>query len=685
MALQSSPKVKILLVDDSAENLVALEAVLESLGQDLVKAKSGFEALRHLLDDDFAAIILDVKMPEMDGFETASLIRSRKRSQHTPILFLTGFRNEEHLFRGYDLGAVDFLFKPIVAEVLQSKVSVFVELSKNADLLRTQAEEIRTLNIDLERKVNERTAELIADIAERKRAEQALRESEQRLRVAIEAADLALWSIEVSSQAVSASPRLNQMFGFPEEASSDMEVLLNRIMPEDRDRAARQLLASLDGSAEFDCEFRVMPPGQNPRWIASRGRLLSEDHESPARLVAVSQDITGRRVAEEVVRHKQKLESMGLLAGGIAHDFNNLLTGILGHSSLVLEDDKLSTENRECLENVVLAAESAAQLTRQMLAYSGRGRFVVESVALSRRVRELLPLLQATLPKHVELDLDLVENLPHIEVDTAQLQQLVMNLVTNGAEAVGPHGGFVKLTTRLAEVGEAFLPDAIEGREIAPGTYVMLEVRDNGHGMDPATQSRIFDPFFTTKFTGRGLGLAAVLGIVRGHKGAIQLRSRPGEGTVFNVYFPPSEWLDHKQHEAASSAVQGNGLVLIVDDEETIRRTAKLSLERHGFTVLLARNGMEGVDLFRASAERVSVVLLDMAMPVMSGEQAFRKMVAIRPGIPVVASSGFDEQETLARFGEGLAGFLQKPYTAAQLARKLKEVTGASAIRTAGK
>src|SRR5450432_848586 len=211
----SSKKVKILLVDDSPENLVALEAVLESLGQDLVKAKSGFEALRYMLDDDFAAIILDVKMPEMDGFETASLIRARKRSQHTPILFLTAFRNEEHLFRGYDLGAVDFLFKPIVSEVLQSKVSVFIELSRNAGLLRCQAQEIRNLNIDLERRIEERTAELVQDIAERKRTEQALRESEQRLRVAMEAADLGLWSIDCQTGLVSASERTSEMLGLP--------------------------------------------------------------------------------------------------------------------------------------------------------------------------------------------------------------------------------------------------------------------------------------------------------------------------------------------------------------------------------------------------------------------------------------------------------------------------------------
>jgi two-component system cell cycle sensor histidine kinase/response regulator CckA len=675
----NSKKVKILLVDDSPENLVALEAVLESLGQELVKAKSGFEALRYMLDDDFAAIILDVKMPEMDGFETASLIRSRKRSQHTPILFLTGFRNEEHLFRGYDLGAVDFLFKPIVAEVLQSKVSVFVELSKNADLLRMQAEEIRNLNVDLERKVNERTAELIADIAERKRAEQALRESEQRLRVAIEAADLALWSIEVSSGAMAASPRMKEMFGFAGEAGSDLDAWLERIAPDDRERATRQLMLSIAGAEEFDSEFRVVAHDMDTRWIASRGRLLSEDADSPARLVGVSQDITGRRVAEEAVRHKQKLESMGLLAGGIAHDFNNLLTGILGHSSLVLEDGGLSAENRECIQNVVLAAENAAQLTRQMLAYSGRGRFVVESVALSRRVKEMLPLLQATLPKHVRMELDLADDLPPVEVDTAQLQQLLLNLVMNGAEAAGFDGAFVRLSTRVAGLGGHSLTDVIEGREIAPGTYVVLEVQDNGHGMDAATQARIFDPFFTTKFTGRGLGLAAVLGIVRGHKGAIQLRSQPGEGTVFSVYFPPTESMEQRPIHAQPPLARGSGLVLVVDDEETIRRTAKLALERHGFTVLLARNGMEGVDLLREWAGRISVVLLDMAMPVMSGEQAFRKMVEMRPGIAVVATSGYDEEETVARFGEGLAGFLQKPYTAMQLANKVKEVSSAVA------
>ena len=677
-------RAKILLVDDSPENLIALEAVLESLGQDLVKATSGFEALRHLLDEDFAAVILDVKMPDMDGFETAQLIRSRKRSQNTPILFLTGFRNEEHLFRGYDLGAVDFLFKPIVPEILQSKVSVFVELSKNAALLRSQAQEIRTLNVDLERKVAERTAELVRDIAERKRAEQALRESEQRLRVAMDAADLSLWSIDVDARTMVGSPRLLQMFGLA--PTSDSILPLKRfescLSPEDRERATAELNQALAGHSDYDSEFRVIWPDKTVHWIVSRGGLLIPHENSSAssmRLVGVSQDVTERRNADELIRHKQKLESMGILAGGIAHDFNNLLTGILGHASLVLEDEDLDEYNRECLQNVVTAAENAAQLTRQMLAYSGRGRFLVESVSLSRRIRDLLPLMQASVPKSVRLEFNLAEELPPVDLDTAQLQQLVMNLVINGAEATSADTGVVKVSTCSTRLDQQALQGFLEGRDIPPGDYITLEVQDNGHGMDQATQSKIFDPFFTTKFTGRGLGLAAALGIVRGHKGAIHLASELGKGTTFTVYFPPSRRATQNAPPPAPSSVRGTGCVLVVDDEEMIRRTAKVSLEKHGFTVLLAENGLEAVEVFRKASLSIAVVVLDMAMPVMSGEEAFRRMIEIRPDVAVVASSGFDQSETLARFGDGVAGFLQKPYTSVQLASKIREISANNA------
>jgi two-component system, cell cycle sensor histidine kinase and response regulator CckA len=667
---------KILIVDDSAENLVALEAVLESLGQEIVKANSGLEALRQCLDHDFAAILLDVKMPEMDGFETASLIRSRRRSQHTPILFLTGFRNEEHLFRGYDLGAVDFLFKPIVSEVLQSKVAVFVELSRNAALLRAQAAEIRNLNAGLERKIRERTAELIRDIAERERAEEALRESEQRLRVAIEAANLGIWSIDTDTLELTASARMNETFGFQQETGHTLDQLLAKVTEDDRARVDQHLRRALTGEAEFHCEFGVNR-GNSRRWVACHGSLFNNSGSESPRLVGVSQDVTDRRVAEDIVRHKQKLESLGVLAGGIAHDFNNLLTGVMGHASLVHADPMLTAANRECLENVLLAAESAAQLTRQMLAYSGRGRFVVQALDLSGQVREVQPLLQAAVPKTVQVEFDLRAGLPDVEIDTAQFHQLVLNLVQNAGEAVvRPSGGFVRISTRLGHLSEEDLSRVFVGRELPSGVYIALEVRDNGEGMDEETQSKIFDPFFTTKFTGRGLGLAAAMGIVQGHRGAIHLESQPGKGTTFTIFFPPTAKVREQILPAPAPARQapGSGQVLVADDEEVIRATAKACLERNGFTVVLARDGQECVEMVRHAPERFDIILLDMAMPVMDGGEAFRSLLSINPNIPVVASSGYDEAETVARFGEGLAGFIKKPYTANQLVSKIKGI-----------
>jgi two-component system, cell cycle sensor histidine kinase and response regulator CckA len=679
---------KILIVDDSAENLVALEAVLESLGQEIIRANSGLEALRQCLEHDFAAILLDVKMPEMDGFETASLIRSRKRSQHTPILFLTGFRNEEHLFRGYDLGAVDFLFKPIVSEVLQSKVAVFVELSRNAALLRAQAAEIRNLNAGLERKISERTAELIRDIAERERAEEALRESEQRLRVAIEAANLGIWSIDTDTLELTASARMNETFGFQQETAHTLDQLLAKVTEDDRARVEQHLRRALTGEAEFHCEFGVNR-GNSRRWVACRGSLFNNSGSESPRLVGVSQDVTDRRVADDIVRHKQKLESLGVLAGGIAHDFNNLLTGVMGHASLVHADPTLSEANRECLENVLLASESAAQLTRQMLAYSGRGRFVVQALDLSGQVREVQPLLQAAVPKTVQVEFDLGAGLPDVEIDTAQFHQLVLNLVQNAGEAVvKPSGGFVRISTRLANLSEADLSRVFVGRELPTGAYIALEVGDNGEGMDQETQSKIFDPFFTTKFTGRGLGLAAAMGIVQGHRGAIHLESQPGKGTTFTIFFPPTAKVREQVLPAPAPERQapGSGQVLVVDDEEVIRATAKACLERNGFTVVLARDGRECVEMVRHAPDRFDIILLDMAMPVMDGGEAFRSLLSINPNIPVLASSGYDEAETVARFGEGLAGFLKKPYTAKHLVSKIKGIKsrGARALETEG-
>lgn len=381
---------------------------------------------------------------------------------------------------------------------------------------------------------------------------------------------------------------------------------------------------------------------------------------------------------ESRLRETQKMESVGLLAGGIAHDFNNILTGVLGNASLALDDAPSGSRQAVWLTDVVNAAERAAQLTKQLLAYAGKGRFVIEPLDLSHEVREISGLIRTSIPRTVQLRLELMESLPCIEADTAQIQQVVMNLVINGAEAI-PEGqtGTVLITTGVQEVDDAYIQTMVPLSEIERGRYVTLEVHDTGTGMDRDVISRIFDPFYTTKFLGRGLGLAAVRGIVKGHRGAIKVYSTPGRGTTFKLLFPASLKEGQKRRDKASehASLEGTGTILVIDDEEIVRRTAKLTLEHYGYEVILAEDGRQGVEAFRQISDRVGVVLLDLTMPVMSGEEAFRELRMIRPDIKVILSSGYNKVEAIRHFtGKGLAGFIQKPYTSVRLAEAVRSV-----------
>ncbi len=392
-------------------------------------------------------------------------------------------------------------------------------------------------------------------------------------------------------------------------------------------------------------------------------------------LAVFGRDVTERKRFSERLQQTQKLESLGVLAGGIAHDFNNLLTGIMGNASIVLEDLPAESPARENLDAVLTASERAAALTRQLLAYAGKGRFVIERLNLSELAQEITSLLKTSVPRTVELALELQEGLPSIEGDAAQIQQLIMNLVINAAEAVDEgKTETVRIITRTEFVDQPSIDQMFTPNGIAPGPYVALEVRDAGSGMDALTLSRIFDPFFTTKFTGRGLGLAAVLGIVRGHKGALHVESAPGNGSIFKVLFPVNEGpVAPSERSTPEMNLVGHETILVIDDEPAVRQAAKSILESYGYKVVVAANGKEGLKLFQPPGAEIDAVLLDMTMPVMSGEETLLRLQGIRPVTPIVLSSGYDEAEATRRFiDKGLAGFVQKPYTAAGLAEKMK-------------
>ena len=393
-------------------------------------------------------------------------------------------------------------------------------------------------------------------------------------------------------------------------------------------------------------------------------------------LAVFGRDVTERKRFSEQLLQTQKLESLGLLAGGVAHDFNNLLTGIMGNASLVLGIIGDEQPAQRMLTDLLRASETAASLTRQLLAYSGKGRFLVEPLDLSRLVKEVGSLLQVSISKNVQLELKVDPEPPFVEADAGQMQQLIMNLVINGAEAIGEdRNGTVLVTTAVQEVDKDYVQTMFGSDRITPGTYVTLEVYDDGCGMDAETQAKIFDPFFTTKFTGRGLGLAAALGIVRGHKGALQVYSSPGRGTTFKVLFPASEAKPARIESSEKTRVDlpVAGTVLVIDDEDIVRRVAKSMLESAGYHVLAAADGRSAVELFREVGAQVSIIVLDLTMPSMSGEETFRELRAIRSDVHVILSSGYNEVEAVKRFaGRNLTGFIQKPYTAAQLVEKVR-------------
>jgi signal transduction histidine kinase/CheY-like chemotaxis protein len=390
-----------------------------------------------------------------------------------------------------------------------------------------------------------------------------------------------------------------------------------------------------------------------------------------------------RRKLEARVQQVEKLESLGVLAGGVAHEFNNLLTGMLGHTSLALE--ALPAESPVCdlLQKTQREVQRAAELTRHMLALSGKGRFVVEPIDLNRLIADMGGLLGVTLPKGVHLSYNFAAHAPCAEADAGQLRQIVMSLVMNASEALANESGVITIATGTVAYDPADLSEPWLPAELPAGTYACLDVADTGSGMDAATLDKIFDPFFTTKFAGRGLGLPAVLGIVRGHRGAINVRSEVGLGTTVRVLLPRSErTVEARPAPPAPSATRrpGAGTVLIADDDPAILEAASMSLDRLGFRVLTARDGCEALDVFRQHGPEIDAVLLDLTMPCLDGAGAFHELRRLRADVPVILTSGYSEHEIRRRYTDThQAGFIQKPYLPSALAAKLRDALRAPA------
>lgn len=471
-------------------------------------------------------------------------------------------------------------------------------------------------------------------------------------------------------------------------------------------RVARTGQAIFVQDASQDADFITIVPGTQQAIIVplksgngqvlgtllveSAGRpVLTEQDFSLLTLLAnqVSVAVENNRLFEERLTlerkllETQKLESLGILAGGIAHDFNNLLVGILGNAGLALLELPPQISTRETIEQIEIAAKRAAELTHQMLAYSGKGRFIIHQVNLNALIEEMRHLLKASLNKNAILKYNLSQNLPSLEADATQLRQVVMNLLVNASDAIGDKDGVISVTTGAMWANQKYLAETYLALDLAEGWYSYLEIADTGSGMDEATQAKIFDPFFTTKFTGRGLGLAAVLGIVRGHKGALKVSSKPGVGTVFRILLPslaPSATPLATNTPAVNPAValpNKQGTILVIDDEELVRKMTSRLLERFGFRVYTANDGRAGLEVYRLHADEIDCVLLDMTMPYLNGKETFREISRINPQAQVILMSGYTEEETIQQFEDkGLVGFLQKPFNLTNLQEILQKI-----------
>ncbi len=567
------------------------------------------------------------------------------------------------------------------------------------------------------------------DISERKQAEEALRESEDRYRTLVGAIPDPVVVYDSEGRVTYVNDAFVQVYGWSQEELMGGQI--DFVPPEETIATQEAWRRTLENGTVF-FETKRWNKNGDLLEIQLRTAILHDQEGKHVFSIVIHRDVTALKRAETALQkahddlelrveertvelakaneelcdkiaqnkqaekdklalerqvlHAQKLESLGVLAGGIAHDFNNILMAIIGNADLALGELSPMSTAKCNLQAIMKASKRAADLIRQMLAYSGKGQFVIEPIDTGELIKELATLIEVSTSKKAGLKYNLAENLPSFDGDVTQIRQIIMNLIINASEAIGDKGGLITLSTGAMNCDRAYLNDVNEvlraslDEPLPEGVYTYFEVADTGCGMDAETIEKIFDPFFTTKFMGRGLGMSAVLGIVRGHKSALKIYSEVDKGTTVKVLFPANELSDNRltarrKNETEGKSWHGSGTVLVADDEETVCAVGKQMLERMGFSVLTATDGCEAVKVYREHTDEIVCVLLDLTMPHMDGEEAFLAMRRLHPDVTVILCSGYNEQDATQRFtGKGLAGFIQKPYNMAALREKLREV-----------
>jgi PAS domain S-box-containing protein len=654
---------RILIVDDNEESLKLLSGVLGSEGYDVRPADSGELALAAVTMSPPELILLDIRMPGMDGLAVCRELKSRPSTRHIPVIFLSASLAYEDRMGGLESGAVDFLNKPFRREELLARIRTHLELAR--------------LRKDLERRVAERTTDLQAandqlksELQMRTQAEAELRESEARFRSIADTTPAGILVFDSQGGLSYASQWFLSFLG------CTWEQLLadgwqKNVHPDDLPFLSEEITAAIEEQRATQTEHRLMRNDGVYRWISATANPRFINGEFSGHIVILL-DITELKRSQEEAIANQKLESLGVLSAGIAHDFNNLLSTILAHADLALCEIPSGSPANESVASIAQVAVRASEIVKLLMSYAGQADAgVLEWVDLSALIEEMIQLVQMSIPRTTSLRVSLANGLPPVWGNDSQIRQVLLNLILNASEALEARPGSVTVSASPMRVTRGSA-DSIP-RSLTDGNYVLLEVSDTGCGISEDNKARIFDPFFSTKFLGRGLGLASVQGILRSSGGAIAVVSAPGQGSAFKVWLPCSGCAPER---SPITLVQPNltGTVLLVEDEEGLRRAVAGALKREGFSVLEASDGLAAVQLFAARSSEIDIVVLDMKLPGLSGSEVREKILRVAPDIPLIVCSAHSLPGRNELDGQPNQRFLQKPFRLRELIETLREM-----------
>ena len=708
---------------DQGTNILVVEAVpaqaelagniLEKENYSVFLAEDAGKALKMLKERRFALILSAIEMPGMNGYDLCRKVKADPVTKDIPLILLTTLSDPGDIIAGLECGADNFITKPFEADSLLSwikhhlldrglrrtdgaraglefffaghrhflssdrrqmldiLISTFETAVKRSQELGKARQEREILNNSLDTKVAERTANLSREIKARTKAEEKLRSAAQREELLLRTLQVVFFSAKQEKDGLRiewVSEGAEKLCGYkPGEFLGAQDLWLSRIHPEDKERVMADI-ARLAGTGTISAEYRWLTREGGYRWV------LASVTSAGGHALGLWLDISERKALELQFRQAQKMEAVGRLAGGVAHDFNNLLTAIGGYAGFLLKSMPPDDERRGDVGEIIKAAEGAASLTKQLLAFSRRQIFQLRVLDCNAVIRNTQKMLKRLIGENIDLALDLAKEETSVKADPGQLEQVIMNLVVNARDAM-PKGGKVTIKTENVELDEKYSKMHMEVRQ---GPHVMISVSDTGCGMNSEVMSHLFEPFFTTKEAGKGtgLGLATVYGIIKQSGGNIYVYSEPGRGATYKIYLPRvTEEVGAATVPAALKALRGKETLLLVEDDDGMRGFALRALRENGYTVIAARNAEEAVKLCEDNAAKISLLLTDTIMPGMNGYELYGILSKRYQGVKVIFMSGYTDAELLnTRLADEKLPFLQKPFSADYLSGKVREV-----------